>query len=160
MRSTATAADIRLIPLADIERDAPALIQAHWEEVALSKDIMVLDPDWDRYRHLERQRALLCLGAFDGDTLVGYSIGAVMPHLHYRNLIFYQNDVFFLAKEHRRNKLGERLIEESEAHAQSRGAQFFCWHAKKDSAADRMFARKVEHGRYAVQDIIYSRRAD
>jgi GNAT superfamily N-acetyltransferase len=157
MRSTATAADIRLIPLADIERDAPALIQAHWEEVALSKDIMVLDPDWDRYRHLERQRALLCLGAFAQDGLVGYSIGAVMPHLHYRNLIYYQNDVLYLDPEHRRHRLGARLIRETEEHAEGRGAKFHCWHAKKGSALDRMMERNRS---YAVQDIIYSRRTD
>lgn len=131
------------------------LLQAHWEEVAKHKDVMVLAPDWDRYRALERQGYLLTLGAFtEENELVGYSAGIITTHIHYKDLLYYQNDVLFLTPEFRRSRLGLRLIEATEAKAKTRGVRFVCWHAKQGSALDSLLNRRG----YGVQDIIYARK--
>lgn len=154
MRSTVTQ-EIRPIAIAELSLVAGDLFEAHWQEIAREKDLMVLDPDWPRYEALERNGVLLALGAYEDEKLVGYSVGLITPHLHYRALTFYQNDVLFVSPAARHSRLGVRLIEETEAAAQARGAEWFAWHAKKGSTLDRLLDRRG----YAVHDIIYGRRA-
>lgn len=130
------------------------MIRAHWEEVALSKDLMVLDPNWAKYELLEAGGGLVSVGAFIEGVLVGYSVGLVTGHLHYKGLVYYQNDALFVAADHRRSSVGFGLIAASEEAAAAMGAKMVCWHAKKGTALDRL----LEARHYAVQDIIYSRR--
>lgn len=146
------AGDIRVIPVAQ-GLAATALLEEHWQEVALNKDLMRLKPLPKVYEALEASGKLLSLGAFVGDELVGYSATLVVPHLHYGDLIYANNDVLFLAARHRHSSLGLRLIRETERQAKLRGARLMCWHAKPGSALDALLARKG----YAVQDIIYSK---
>jgi predicted GNAT superfamily acetyltransferase len=143
----------RRISLAELQQ-AAELIRAHWEEVALSKDLMVLDPDWAKYELLDASGGLLVVGAFAEERLIGYSVGLVTGHMHYRGLVYYQNDALFVDRQHRRGEVGLNLIQCSESLAEEQGAKFFCWHAKQGTALDALLSRKG----YAVQDIIYSRR--
>lgn len=156
MRSTATQVDIRPISVAEMALCAGDLLRAHWEEVAKHKDLLVLDPDWPRYEAIERAGQLLALGAFEDSHLIGYSAGIVMPHLHYRGLTYYQNDVLFLDPAHRRNRLGRDLIDATEVAAAARGARFICWHAKPGTTLDRLLPRRG----YDVQDVIYARKLE
>lgn len=154
MRSTASQVVIQDLSITALRDLGGALLRAHYEEIARNKDVMVLDPDWERYETLEKQGHLLSIGAFDGGKLLGYSVNFVVPHHHYKGLIYCQNDVLFVAMEARRSRLGLDLIAETEKRASARGAQLVCWHAKKDSVLDRLLDRQG----YGVQDIIYSRR--
>lgn len=153
--SPAAAVTIRHIALAELSAQAGELLKAHWREIAREKDLMVLDPDWSRYEQLEAAGLLLSLGAFDGEQMVGYSVGLVHPHPHYRGLVYYQNDVLFVSPEARHSRLGIRLIQDTEAAAEAMGARWHAWHAKKGSKLDFLLERKG----YAVHDIIYARRA-
>src|SRR5690606_7766508 len=65
-----------------MERAAP-MLQAHWEEIALNKALMVLKPDIEAYRALEAAGQLVSLGAFLGEEPIGYSINVLRRHLHY-----------------------------------------------------------------------------
>lgn len=156
MRTAANpAVAIRPMSIAQLREQGGALLKAHYDEVAKNKDVMVLDPDWDRYEVMERGGVLVSVGAFGEDGgLLGYSVGFLTTHLHYRGLTYYQNDVLFLAPDARRSRLGLRLIAASEEAAVERGARFVCWHAKQGTALDALLAQKG----YGVQDIIYSRR--
>lgn len=141
--------------IAQLREQGGALLKAHYDEVAKNKDVMVLDPDWDRYIALDDAGVLVVLGVFSEDEqLLGYSVGLVTSHLHYRGLTYYQNDVLFLAASARRSHIGIDLIEATERVAGARGARFVCWHAKQGTALDRLLDRRG----YGVQDIIYSRR--
>lgn len=153
MPPTATAV-IRRTTIAELRESAAELIRAHWDEVALSKDLMVLDPNWSKYELLEVGGGLVSVGAYVDDALVGYSVGLVTGHLHYKGLVYYQNDVLFVATDHRRSSVGLALIAASEEMAAAMGAKMACWHAKQNTALERL----LEARRYAVQDIIYSRR--
>jgi hypothetical protein len=151
--SPARLADVRAVPVADVLRER-ALLEAHWQEIALNKDVMELAPRHEVYDSLESSGALLTLGAFSGEHMVGYSATVILPHLHYGNLIYATNDVLFVAKAHRVGTLGLRLIHETERLSAQRGARLMLWHAKEGSALDLMLGRRKH---YAVQDIIYSR---
>lgn len=132
---------------------ARPLLAEHWEEVALNKDLMVLEPNVDAYERLESCGALFALGAFDGEQLVGYSATMVQQHLHYKDLRYAVNDVLFVAKSHRSGRAGIRLMQETERIAKERGAQLMLWHAKPETALGAILPRMG----YAVQDIIYSK---
>jgi GNAT superfamily N-acetyltransferase len=134
-----------------IERAWP-LLEAHREELTTNPDLMVLKPDVARYQTLEAAGAMLSLGLFKGDDLVGYSINNLFTHSHYGGLLVCQNELLFLAKAHRRGMAGVRLIAATEEIARERGADIMLWHAKPRTTLDRMLPRMG----YRTQDIVYS----
>lgn len=138
--------------VASIEEAGP-LLREHWEEVAKNKAVMVLKPNVPAYRMLEQMGSLISLGAFDGDRMVGYSVTICTAHLHYADLVYASNDVIFVAGTHRSGPAGVRLMRETEKRAKDRGARLMLWHAKPDTALDRILPRMG----YGVQDVIYSR---
>lgn len=129
------------------------LLAAHWEEIALNKQVMKLSPDADKYRTMDSQGMLLMLGAYVDGELVGYSVNFLMHHLHYAELRVCSNDLLFIVKEHRQGKLGVQLIKRTEEEAKARGAQMVLWHAKPGTALEALMPRLG----YGVQDIIFSK---
>ena len=76
-----------------------SLLVEHWEEVALHKDVMQLNPDWVRYYELEERGELLILAAIDQrDGVVGYSVNFLTRHPHYSMLVVAQNDLLFVTE--------------------------------------------------------------
>jgi len=140
--------------VACIESAAP-LVFEHWSEIALNKDLMLLDPNVEAYRNLQAQGVLVGLGAFDDDgVMIGYSVSLlVQQHLHYAGLSYMQNDVIFVTASKRNGSVGMRLIQATEAAARERGAKLMMWHAKQGTALDAVLPRIG----YSVQDILYSR---
>jgi len=150
----ATAIDIRPSTVAEMREHAMPLLRAHWVEVGRNRDVMVLNPVWPLYEQMERTGMLLALAAWDGETLVGYSVTFVMQNLHYGDVVYAQNDVIFVEQSKRGAGVFLRLRDETEARAEAMGAVEIRWHAKHGTALDRKMARDT---RYAVQDITYSR---
>lgn len=145
--------EIREATVDQILESASELFAAHWDEVALNKQVMQLKPDVARYHVLDAQGMLLVLGAYVDDVLVGYSVNFLMNHLHYADLRVCSNDLLFIAQEHRQSRLGLQLIKRTEEVAKERGAQLMLWHAKPDTALNALMPRLG----YGVQDIIYSK---
>lgn len=137
-----------------IETILPDLLNEHWEEVALNKQLMVLKPDVEKYKILDKMGMLMALCAYVGDTIVGYSVSIITPHLHYSDLLICQNDVIFVSKEYRNTPLGIRLIKKTEECAREKGVHMMLWHAKENSQFSTILYKKG----YGVQDIIYSKK--
>ena len=74
--------------LESVRDDAQPLLEAHWQEIALNKDIVPLDPDWDAYEQLEEEGKLFIFTARDGGQLAGYFVVIVAPHIHYKSTLF------------------------------------------------------------------------
>lgn len=100
-----------------------ALWTEHWEEVAINRDVIKLDPDLDQYAELERSGALHVVVARERGAIVGYHISIVRPHLHYRRSLSAFTDVYFLRKSHRAGMTGVRLIKAAEESLRARGVQ-------------------------------------
>ena len=149
----ATAVDIRECSVADIREHADALLQQHWQEVALNKGLMHLKPDWSRYEALEGAGCIVALAAWEGEAMVGYSVSFLTTHIHYADLFYAQNDVLFVAPEHRRTRTGIALIHATELACADRGARMLMWHAKSGTALEAILPRLG----YRTQDIIFSR---
>lgn len=129
------------------------LFREHYDEIARNKRVMVLKPDWLRYKALEQMDSLIMLGAWQDGMLVGYAASFITTHLHYSDMLFVQNDVLFVAREHRRSRLGIRLIRETERIASESGADLIMWHAKESTALAQILPRLG----YGVQDIVFAR---
>lgn len=100
-----------------------ALWPLHYEEIAINRDVIQLDPDLAQYAELERTGALHVVVARERGEIVGYHISIVRPHLHYRRSLSAFTDVYFLRPSHREGMTGVRLIKAAEASLRARGVQ-------------------------------------
>lgn len=98
----------------DIQRELPDLFYPHWEEVALDKAYIFLNPDWDKYLFLEKIGTLHIIAARDNGKLIGYYFGLVQTHLHYAHSLTAHTDIFYLAPPYRKGYIGVKLFTEAE----------------------------------------------
>ena len=87
-----------------------AIYPQHWQEIALNKDQIELDPDYELYAKLDELGAVHLVTARDGRFLVGYHISFIRPHLHYRRSLTAFTDIFYLLPEYRRGLNGYNLL--------------------------------------------------
>ena len=129
------------------------LLQAHREELATHKNLMILKPDIQKYKILEDKNALFTLALYDEDKIVGYSVNVLTNNLHYSDLIMAQNDLLFLRKDLRKGRHGLSLIRATEVAAAARGAKYIIFHAKPGTA----FSDIMPKLGYGIQDIMFGR---
>lgn len=72
------------------------LYHAHWEELALHKDKVTLEPRYDIYETLNSDGSLLLATLRDDGELVGYFMGIVNYELHYASCKAMVVDIFRL----------------------------------------------------------------
>jgi GNAT superfamily N-acetyltransferase len=96
--------------LARVRREIEPLIKQHYDDIALNKDIIKLNPDWEGYARLDNINALRVYTARKDGELVGYFVVIVSKSLHYRDHLFANNDIIFLAKSARKGLTGVKLI--------------------------------------------------
>jgi GNAT superfamily N-acetyltransferase len=96
---------------ADCQPEIAALCVRHWEEIAHNRDLIKLDPDWDKYQKLAQMQMLSVATARVDGILVGYQIYIVAPHMHYRQSLTALSDVLYLAPEYRQGRAGIRLMQ-------------------------------------------------
>lgn len=146
--------DIRPITVTEFMERGEPLLREHWAEVERRRDVLRLQPNMPAYRNLEQMGALLSLGAYVDDTLVGYAVTIVTLHLHDANLIYASNDVLYVAPAHRDGMAGGRLMVETERRAKDRGARLIFWSVKPGTAMYEILKR---HDGYAVHDVQFSK---
>lgn len=104
--------------------DMRHLWMVHWEEIALDKDKIALEPDIDTFRHLEAAGALHVVVARDEvQQVVGYHVSVVRPHLHYRSSLTAYVDMYFIHPDHRRGRVGIKLFLYAEQTLRELGVQ-------------------------------------
>ena len=115
---------------AQVNEDIKDLIKLHYEEIAVNKDVIPLDPDWDKYKHLCDNELLITITVRDEGKLIGYSIFFITNHLHYKSTKYANNDLLFLHPDYRAGMLGLRLIRESEKILKEKKVDKILWHIK------------------------------
>lgn len=90
--------------------EAEVLIHKHWEEIALNKDKIKLNPDWEMYSLLESNGSLKIFTARNDGSLIGYFVVFVSKHIHYKDHLFANNDLLFLDEAFRKGLTGVKLI--------------------------------------------------
>lgn len=90
------------------------LVKLHWEEIALDKEKVPLDVDWDRKLSLEASGAWRVFTARRDDILVGYiSFYIHESAVNYKSTRYIHDDVFWLCPSERRGLTGYRLLQKS-----------------------------------------------
>ena len=107
--------------LAATRAEAEPLLMRHWDEVALNKETVPLDPDWEMYSRLEAGGIVHVTTARRDGKLVGYAAFLLTNNLHYRTLRVAEGDIFWLAPECRRGRAGIDLMRAAEAQLRDRG---------------------------------------
>jgi GNAT superfamily N-acetyltransferase len=110
--------------------DIKELIKLHYDEVALHKESIPLDPDWARYKVLEDNGMLFIATARDQSQLVGYSVFFVTRHMHYNSTLMASNDILYLHPDYRQGMSGIKLIKFSESELKKRNITKVLWHIK------------------------------
>lgn len=96
--------------LIEVTFDIRKLTEDHYEEVAMYKDKIALAPDFETYALLEREGKLAMFTARLGGDLCGYVCFTIGNHLHYRNTIMANNDLFYVSPSHRKHGVGRELL--------------------------------------------------
>lgn len=99
------------------------ILPKHWEELALDKDKVPLDPQYDIYIRREEMGEVLFMTLRDAGELIGYFIGFIAPGLHYKTCLTLTMDIFYVVPEHRGKHGGVTLFEAVKKEAKRRGVQ-------------------------------------
>lgn len=116
------------------------LFPLHWEELALNKDKVPLDPQYGIYLERDARGEVLFVTLRELGELVGYFVGFVAPGLHYRTCLTLTMDIFFVVPE-RRGRCGVKLFRTVETEAKRRGVKRMFVGSKCHADASWLFER-------------------
>lgn len=115
------------------------LLPIHWEELALNKDKVPLDPQYDVYLAREAKGEVLFVSLRETGKLIGYFVGFIAPGLHYRTCLTLTMDIFFVEPSRRGHRGGVILFREVLREAKRRGVQRAFFGSKLHKDAGRLF---------------------
>src|SRR6266851_6357508 len=136
-----------------------ALVAEHHAEVGVHKDTMPLAVDYDRYQLLEDQDILHCLAARRGETLIGYNIFLVLPHIRYARTLTASCEAIFVTQRHRKGGAGIRLIDTAEADLKLWAKPDYCRIVYHDRAGVELLGPVLKRRGYALRDLVYDKMA-
>lgn len=116
------------------------LFAEHWEELALDKDKVPLQPNYGHYFQREKAGEFLLVTLRKNGKLVGYFAGFVAPGLHYQSCLTLTMDIFWIKPADRNKAAGAlKLFREVEREARRRGVQRIFLGSKLHKDAGRLF---------------------
>jgi len=127
--------------LVTTEREARPLLEKHWEEIAINKDHIKLNPDWEAYADLEASGNLKIFTARNDGALVGYFVVFVRKHIHYKDHLFAHNDILFLSEPYRKGYTGIKLIKFAEECLKADGVSVLTINTKTHRPFDGVLQR-------------------
>lgn len=116
--------------LADCLEEMKPLFDTHWDEIALHKDKIKLNPDYDKYLLLDSMGMLHVMTARDDDKIIGYFVSFIQPHMHYQDHTFAINDILYIHPDYRKGSMGYKLFKNAEASLKEIGVHVLMIHAK------------------------------
>lgn len=129
---------LEVVKLSDILEQIKPLLEAHYQEVAFSKDRIRFNPDYDKYLKLDEMGMLHCVCAFNGDSPVGYFFSFIQPNLHYQDHIYAANDVLYLDPSCRGRGVAESMFSFAEADLKKKGVSVITIHMKTHVPFDKL----------------------
>jgi len=117
------------------------LLEDHWEEIALHKDTIKLNPDYDRYEKMFKSGQMRIVTARDDGKLVGYCILMLYHHIHYKDQFMAMDDIFFIAKDYRKGLTGVKLFIKTEEIMKQYGVKKLSMNVKVHQDVGPIFER-------------------
>jgi GNAT superfamily N-acetyltransferase len=123
------------------KKEMQSLLDLHWELIALNKDKIKLNPDWNQYIKLNDAGIIKLFTARKNGKLVGYFAVSVSPSLHYKDHIYAVNDVIFIHPDHRDGSAGYKLIKYAEQRLSNMGVSLMMINTKTHQPFDKLLER-------------------
>jgi len=142
--------------VAELWDELAPLLEAHYREIAIWHDI-ALDPDREIYERIEALGQLRVYTVRADRRLIGYAVFFVRPNLHYRQSVWAQQDVVFVAPEHRHRGVGQLLLAFAEGELRVEGVQVVVHHVK---LAHPQLGAVLQQLGYEPAETIYAKRLD
>ena len=136
-----------------VEKDIKPLLQDHWEEIALNKSAIKLNPDWEAYHSLEDSGILKVFTVRSDGELIGYFVVLIRNHIHYKDHVFAANDVLFLKQEYRKGLTGAKLMRFAEKCLKEDGVSVLVVNTKRHKPFDGL----LEWLGYSHVENVYSK---
>lgn len=111
----------------------------HWEELALNRDKVPLDPMYEVYFDRDARGEVLLVTLREVGEICGYFIGFINPGLHYRTCLTCIMDIFYVKPEHRNKRGGVKLFKAVETELKRRGVQRIYVGSKDHKPSGRLF---------------------
>ena len=123
------------------------LLDRHWEEIALNKDIIKLDVNYEFYLALERKNTFRLYTVRKSGKIVGYVDFFLAKQPHYQTKTFAQSDIFWLdpAVRSKRRSFISRLLFKSQPGVGSRLFAFATESLRNDGIDVVEFVTKNGH---------------
>jgi GNAT superfamily N-acetyltransferase len=129
------------------------LLPKHWEELALNRDKVPLDPQYHVYDQRDQAGQVMVVTLREAGVIKGYFIGFVAPGLHYQSCLTLTMDIFWTHPDIRGGTAGLRLFKAVEREAKRRGVQRIFHGSKLHKDSGRLF----EAMGYAPVETYYSK---
>lgn len=139
--------------LTTVEEDCKPLLQNHWEEIAVNKSVIKMNPDWEAYHNLEDSGALKIFTVRSDGELIGYFVVILRKHIHYKDHIFAANDLLFLKQEYRKGLTGAKLMKFAEKCLKEDGVSVLVVNTKRHKPFDGL----LEWLGYSHVENVYSK---
>jgi GNAT superfamily N-acetyltransferase len=97
------------------------LLQGHWEELALNKDKVPLDPQYDEYLRRDALGQTSVVTLREAGRLAGYFVGFIAPGFHYKTCLTYTMDIFYVCPSTRGKNGGAIMVKTLEHELRRRG---------------------------------------
>lgn len=94
----------------DLLSEAEDLLLSHWQEIAIYRDKISLNPDYAHYITLQSKGELRVITARVDNKLVGYCVFIIGPGPHYKDTLFAENDILYITEEHRKGFNALRML--------------------------------------------------
>ncbi len=125
----------------------------HWEEIAMYKDVIAFNPDYEAYFLMDLEDKLHIVVVRDEEKLVGYFISFIITHPHYKDHKFAQNDILFIHPKYRGTTVAYRMLKYVEKELKNIGCSVMLLHMKTTFP----FEKLCEKLGMDKQEIIYSK---
>lgn len=116
--------------LCEVVQEVQPLLDLHYRELCLHRDVIALDPQWREYALLEQMGRFVVFTAREDGRLIGYNAFFLNKHMHYGGFTVAQNDVLFLHPDYRRGTTALKFLDDTEPRCKALGAQKITYHIK------------------------------
>lgn len=110
-------------PFPPFLEEVKPILPIHWEELALHKEKVPLDPQYNVYLKRDAQGGVISVTAREDGKLIGYFVGFIAPGLHYQTCLTCTMDIFYVHPDHRGGGTGYHLFKSAEKELKRRGVQ-------------------------------------
>lgn len=102
-----------------------SLFDTHWEDLALNKDRIKLDPQYEVYKQKERTGELFAASVMEDGRIIGYYIGFIGRALHYQGMLMCTPDIYYIHPAYRFKNAGTILFNFVKSELKRRGIQYW-----------------------------------